>query len=84
MDTNGDNIVLDFSRIETSIPELFDVDAIKKAIYAAQTKAENYSYKWFCETVMSAGCTHYLVSFVGTRVVYFGRTGDAHTEHFPK
>ena len=81
---NGDCVTLDFQRIETSIPETVDVDAIKKAIYAAQTKAENYSYKWFCESVMNAGCTHYLVSFVGKRVVYFGRTGDVHVEHFPK
>ena len=81
---NGDYVTLDFQGIETAVPELFNVDSIKKAIYVAQTKAENYTYTWFCETIMSAGCTNYLVSFVGKRVVYFGRTGDTHIEHFPK
>ena len=80
----GDNLTLEFSREEISIPEKFDVDVIKKTILAAQMKAENYTYKWFCKKVMEAGCAGYIVSLLGKRVVYFGRTGETHVEYFPK
>jgi hypothetical protein len=33
---------------------------------------------------MAAGCAGYIVSFLGRRVVYFGRTAETHVEHFPK
>mgnify|MGYP000402610447 CR=1 FL=1 len=32
----------------------------------------------------AAGCAGYMVSFLGKRVVYFGRTAEVHVEHFPK
>lgn len=79
----GAPVIFDFSCGETAIPETFAVEAIKDAIRAAQTKEENYTYQWFCQTVMEAGCIGYLVSFTGKRVLYVGRTGDTHGEYFP-
>jgi len=32
----------------------------------------------------AAGCAGYLVSFLGRRVLYFGRSAGTHVEHFPK
>lgn len=79
----GDNLTLDFSCEKVLISEKFNSDTIKKAICAAQMKVEKYTYSWFCKCVMEAGCTGYLVSFLGKRVVYFGRTGEIHVEYFP-
>lgn len=80
----GDNLTLESLHEEISIPVTFDVDHIRQAILAAQMKAENYSYAWFCKKAMEAGCAGYIVSLLGKRVVYFGRTGETYVEHFPK
>jgi uncharacterized protein YbcV (DUF1398 family) len=42
-----------------------------------------YTYKGFCAKVTGAGCAGYLVSFPGKRVLYYGRSGETHTEYFP-
>jgi hypothetical protein len=49
-----------------------------------QANPADYSYVAFCEKAKAAGCAGYLVSFLGRRVVYFGRTAETHVEHFPK
>jgi hypothetical protein len=50
----------------------------------AQRKAPGYTYVSFSEKVKAAGCAAYMVSFLGRRVVYFGRTAETHVEHFPQ
>ncbi len=79
----SESLTFSFLHEATAIPETFAVETIKDAIRAAQTKRENYTYQWFCQAVMEAGCIGYLVSLLGKRVVYFGRTGDSHVEYFP-
>ncbi len=61
----------------------FDTEAVVAAIREAQAGAPGYTYAGFCAKIAQAGCAGYLVSFPGRRVVYIGRTGDTHTEHFP-
>jgi len=61
----------------------FNVDVVKAAIHEAQALVPGYTYKGFCDKVKRAGCAGYLVSFLGRRVLYFGRTGETHTEYFP-
>lgn len=61
----------------------FDTARVQAAIKDAQRGAPGYTYKAFCETVVDAGCAGYFVSFSGRRVLYFGRTAETHTEHFP-
>lgn len=61
----------------------FDQGAVVSAIREAQQDAPGYTYAGFCAKVAQAGCVGYLVSFPGRRVVYLGRTGETHTEHFP-
>jgi len=56
---------------------------VADAIREAQQMIPGYSYNKFCAKVMDAGCAGYLVSLIGKRVVYYGRTGEIHTEHFP-
>jgi uncharacterized protein YbcV (DUF1398 family) len=50
----------------------------------AQDNAPGYTYAGFCAKVEAAGCAGYMVSFLGKRVVYFGRTAQTHVEHFPQ
>ncbi|HTN09796.1 MAG TPA: DUF1398 family protein [Acetobacteraceae bacterium] len=59
----------------------FSADGIAAAVRGAQ--AGTLAYPEFCRLVMAAGCVGYVASMVGKRVVYSGRTGDAHVEWFP-
>ena len=65
------------------VPERFDVAVIKEALREAQALVPGYTYKGFCAKVTGAGCAGYLVSLIGKRVLYYGRTGETHTEYFP-
>ena len=81
---NCEVVELETHKVPVEIGNDFDVDAIKAAIKEAQQQVDGYTYKGFCEKIMLAGCVGYIVSFVGKRAVYFGRTGETHVEHFPK
>jgi uncharacterized protein YbcV (DUF1398 family) len=65
------------------VAEHFDSPAIAAAVHQAQTGTPGYTYHGFCRAVTRAGCAGYLVSLLGRRVLYFGRTGETHTEYFP-
>jgi uncharacterized protein YbcV (DUF1398 family) len=79
----GEALELETARLSVPVAERFDVAVVKDAIREAQQMAPGYSYKKFCAKVMEAGCAGYLVSLLGKRVLYYGRTGDIHTEYFP-
>jgi len=80
---DGDCVALGMHADEVPVAESFDSTTIVAAIKAAQTQAAGYTYRGFSATVKAAGCAGYLVSFLGQRVLYFGRTGETHVEHFP-
>lgn len=65
------------------VAEGFDAATIKAAIGEAQAMIPGYTYSGFCAKVARAGCAGYAVSLLGKRVLYYGRTGEAHTEYFP-
>lgn len=65
------------------VAERFDADAIRVAIGEAQAMVPGYTYEGFCAKVACAGCAGYAVSLLGKRVLYYGRTGETHTEYFP-
>jgi uncharacterized protein YbcV (DUF1398 family) len=79
---NGESVEL---RATPTAPvaEPFDAAVVRQAIGEAQALAPGYTYQGFCAKVAGAGCAGYLVSFVGRRVLYHGRTGETHTEYFP-
>lgn len=81
---DGDSVELPMHRHDIAIGEVFDVPALQAAIKEAQQMIAGYSYQRFCEKVMAAGCAGYIVSFLGKRVLYFGRSAETHTEHFPQ
>lgn len=80
---DGSCHVVEIHPASTPVAISFDATVVKEAIREAQTKAPGYTYHGFCAKVARAGCAGYLVSFPGKRVLYFGRSGDTHTEYFP-
>ena len=81
---DGDSIILDMPPSSGSVAPEFDANTVELLVRWAQANPADYSYVAFCEKVKVAGCAGYLVSFLGRRVVYFGRTAETHVEHFPK
>lgn len=61
--------------------QAFSAAGVEAAVRAIQAQA--IGYREFCERIAAAGCVGYFVSLVGRRAVYYGRTGDSHTEWFP-
>jgi len=80
---NGDSVELATHRVEARVAAVFDEGRITAAIREAQQLVPGYTYKGFCVKVADAGCALYVVSFLGRRAVYMGRTGETHVEHFP-
>jgi uncharacterized protein YbcV (DUF1398 family) len=80
---DGRSHVVEIHKTSSPVAVAFEAALVKEAIREAQTKAPGYTYPGFCEKVSRAGCAGYLVSFPGRRVLYFGRSGDTHTEYFP-
>lgn len=81
---DGDSETLAMPRSPGAVALAFDAAGVEALVRWAQANGPDYSYPGFCEKVKAAGCAGYLVSFVGRRVVYFGRTAETHVEHFPK
>lgn len=79
---DGEAIELETERT-APVAGRFDAAMIKDALRGAQALAPGYTYQGFCAKVAGAGCAGYLVSLVGKRVLYHGRTGETHTEYFP-
>jgi uncharacterized protein YbcV (DUF1398 family) len=81
---DGDNIELDMPHSVGSVAAAFDSAGVETLVRWAQANDPDYSYAAFAEKVKSAGCAGYLVSFLGRRVVYYGRTAETHVELFPQ
>ncbi|MDB5390746.1 MAG: hypothetical protein JWM11_6392 [Planctomycetaceae bacterium] len=48
-----------------------------------QSQRNEHTYLDFIRKTMAAGCVGYFVQITGRRVIYFGRNGESHVEHFP-
>jgi len=80
----GDSVTMNMQPSASSVAAAFDATEIERLVRWAQANPADYSYVAFGEKAKDAGCAGYLVSFLGRRVVYFGRTAETHVEHFPK
>lgn len=80
----GESVQLSLPKSDTKVTPDFRADDVERAVREAQNKAPGYTYAGFCAKVKAAGCAGYMVSFLGKRVVYFGRTAETHVEHFPR
>ncbi len=80
---DGDCVTMDMRPSAGNVAAAFDVAELARLVRWAQANPADYSYVAFCEKARAAGCAGYLVSFLGRRVVYFGRSAETHVEHFP-
>jgi uncharacterized protein YbcV (DUF1398 family) len=81
---NGESVQLSLPKSDMKVAAQFRATDIERAVREAQNKAPGYTYAGFCAKATAAGCAGYMVSFLGKRVVYFGRTAETHVEHFPQ
>jgi uncharacterized protein YbcV (DUF1398 family) len=81
---SGESVQLSLPPSDAKVAREFSADAVERAVREAQDNAPGYTYAGFCAKVEAAGCAGYMVSFLGKRVVYFGRTAQTHVEHFPQ
>jgi len=79
----GDGGAFEIANIKTPgiVAAEFEAAAVEANVRKSQANA--HSYREFCVNVKNAGCAGYLVTMLGRRVVYFGRTGETHVEYFP-
>lgn len=80
---DADSVQLKCPKTEGVVAAEFRADRVEQAVREAQAQAPGYTYAGFCAQVKAAGCAGYMVSFLGRRVLYFGRTAEIHVEHFP-
>ena len=76
------SVVVASAAIAGSPARDFSSAAVETAVRAIQR--DEIGYMEFCERIVAAGCVGYLVSIVGRRAVYFGRTCDNYVEPFPQ
>lgn len=81
---DGDSVELDLPHSTGAVAAAFDSLGVEALVRWAQANDSDYSYSAFCEKVKDAGCAGYLVSFLGRRVLYYGRTAETHVELFPQ
>ncbi|WP_437227626.1 DUF1398 domain-containing protein [Planctomicrobium sp. SH661] len=79
--TDGDSLVVASPHPDYETAEEFSAAAVEAAV--RQSQRNEHTYLDFIQKTMSAGCVGYFVQITGRRVIYFGRTGDCHVEHFP-
>lgn len=64
-----------------AVADEFSADGIVAAIRGAQ--ADTIRYPEFVKRSTAAGVIAYWAFLRGRKVIYFGRKGETHTEHFP-
>lgn len=81
---SGENIELPSRRTGAPIAAAFDAKALEATLKDAGKSATGRSFRLFSDRIKRAGCAGFIVSFSGNRIVYFGRTGETHTELIPE
>lgn len=79
--TDGASHVVSSPHSPQEIGAIFLPEAVASAVQ--QSQRGEHSYRDFVHKTMEAGCVGYFVQITGQKVIYFGRNGDCHTEHFP-
>lgn len=80
---DGDSATLEMPGKPGPVAATFEPSQVEALVRWAQSNKPDYSYEGFCERVRAAGCAGYLLSILGSRVVYFGRTAETHVELIP-
>jgi uncharacterized protein YbcV (DUF1398 family) len=78
---DGDSLVVATPHSSHTTATEFSTSAVEAAV--RQSQRNEHTYPDFIRKTMAAGCVGYFVQITGRRVLYFGRNGDSHVEHFP-
>ncbi|QDU28378.1 hypothetical protein ETAA8_34780 [Anatilimnocola aggregata] len=78
---NGDSLVVATPHPTNPTADEFMPAAVESAV--RQSQRNEHTYLAFIRKTMAAGCVGYFVQITGRRVIYFGRNGESHVEHFP-
>lgn len=78
---DGDSLVVAATHPPYTMAVPFSPSGVEAAV--RQSQRNEHTYLDFIRKTMAAGCVGYFVQITGRRAIYFGRNGDAHTEHFP-
>lgn len=78
---DGDSLVVAAPHPSHPTAAEFSPSAVETAI--RQSQRNEHTYLDFIRKTMAAGCVGYFVQITGRRVIYFGRNGELHVEHFP-
>jgi uncharacterized protein YbcV (DUF1398 family) len=77
----GEPIDVACTRIDSFVARNFDQAQVESAI--REVEIGICTYKQFCAQIMTAGCAGYLVSLIGRRVLYFGRSAETYLQVIP-
>lgn len=77
----GDSLVVAVPHPSDTTADEFSPSAVEAAVHRSQRN--EHTYLDFIRETMAAGCVGYFVQIAGHRVLYFGRNGESHVEHFP-
>lgn len=78
---DGDSMVVSSLHPSHATATAFSASAVEAAV--RQSQRNEHTYPEFIRKTMAAGCAGYFVQISGRCVIYFGRNGDSHLEHFP-
>lgn len=78
---DGDSLVVATPHPSHVTAVEFSASAVEAAV--RQSQRNEHTYLDFIRKTMAAGCVGYFVQITGRRVIYFGRSGASHVEHFP-
>ncbi len=78
---DGDSLVVAAPHEPHATAAAFSAPGVEAAV--RQSQRDEHTYADFVRKTMAAGCVGYFVQISGQRVIYFGRHGESHTEHFP-
>lgn len=78
---SGDSLVIATPHSSHMTAREFSPSAVESAVRESQRN--EHTYLDFIRKTMAAGCVGYFVQIAGRRVIYFGRNGENHVEHFP-
>lgn len=78
---DGESLVVATLHPSNATAKEFSTSAVVAAVQ--QSQRNEHTYLDFIRKTMAAGCVGYFVQITGRRVIYFGRGGESHVEHFP-
>lgn len=81
-DAKGESQIIPLPGKAPGVAVEFSAGTVSAAIKKSQQG--QIKYVQFLQEIADAGCVYYITYLTGKRVIYFGRNGDMHIEHFPK